>query len=138
MAAHETYLRVEPSLVRAAHGDGAPLVVGLFARGGSIPLEALRLGCEAFASYLNPVACLILKVMLEDVPRHGPGLADELRPVGGEKAGAERELADLYPSDPDGATPSPICGRGPLAAGRRTAGRRSRCCARSCSATSKE
>ena len=42
-----------------------------FAGGGSIPLEALRLGCEAFASDLNPVACLILKVMLEDIPRHG-------------------------------------------------------------------
>ena len=70
------------------------------------PLEALRLGCEAFASDLNPVACLILKVMLEDIPRYGSGLADELRRVGGEiKAGAERELAHLYPRDPDGATP---------------------------------
>ena len=69
-----------------------------FAGGGSIPLEALRLGCEAFASDLNPVACLILKVMLEDIPRHGPKLAEELRRVGGEiKRQAERELADLYP-----------------------------------------
>ena len=81
-------------------------MVDPFAGGGSIPLEALRLGCEAFASDLNPVACLILKVMLEDIPRHGPGLADELRRVGGEiKRQAERELADLYPKDPDGATP---------------------------------
>ena len=31
-----------------------------------------------------PVACLILKVMLEDIPRHGPELADELRRVGAE------------------------------------------------------
>ena len=83
-----------------------PLVVDPFAGGGSIPLEALRLGCEAFASDLNPVACLILKVMLEDIPRHGLGLAEELRKVGGEiKRQAERELADLYPTDPDGATP---------------------------------
>ena len=81
-------------------------MVDPFAGGGSIPLEALRLGCEAFASDLNPVACLILEVMLEDIPRHGPGLADELRRVGGEiKRQAERELADLYPKDPDGATP---------------------------------
>ena len=66
----------------------------------------MRLGCEAFASDLNPVACLILKVMLEDIPRHGPGLAEELRRVGGEiKRQAEQELADLYPKDPDGATP---------------------------------
>ncbi len=106
MAAHPTYLQVGRNLVRAAHGEEAPLVVDPFAGGGSIPLEALRLGCEAFASDLNPVACLILKVMLEDIPRHGPGLADELRRVGGEiKAEAEKELADLYPLDPDGATP---------------------------------
>ncbi|MDE0006634.1 MAG: hypothetical protein OXQ29_28425, partial [Rhodospirillaceae bacterium] len=106
MAAHPTYLRVGRNLVQAAHGEEAPLVVDPFAGGGSIPLEALRLGCEAFASDLNPVACLILKVMLEDVPRHGPGLADELLRVGRDiKREAERELADLYPSDHDGATP---------------------------------
>ena len=82
-----------------------PLVVDPFAGGGSIPLEALRLGCEAFASDLNPVACLIHKVMLEDIPRHGPELAEELRRVGAEiKKAAEKELAELYPKDPDGAT----------------------------------
>ena len=106
MAAHPVYLRVGRNLVKAAHGEEAPLVVDPFAGGGSIPLEALRLGCEAFASDLNPVACLILKVMLEDIPRHGPALAEELRRVGGEiKRQAERELADLYPADPDGETP---------------------------------
>ena len=52
------------------------------------------------------MACLILKVMLEDIPRHGPGLAKKLRKVGGDiKQQAERELTDLYPTDPDGATP---------------------------------
>ena len=105
-AADAAHLNAGRALVQAAHGDEAPLVVDPFAGGGSIPLEALRLGCEAFASDLNPVACLILKVMLEDIPRHGPGLADELRRVGGEvKAAAEKALADLYPPDPDGATP---------------------------------
>ena len=99
MAAHPTYIRVGRNLVTAASGAEPPLVVDPFAGGGSIPLEALRLGCEAFASDLNPVACLILKVMLEDIPRHGPGLAEELRRVGGEiKRQAERELADLYPA----------------------------------------
>ena len=105
-AANQNYLGVGRGLVKAAHGEEPPLVVDPFAGGGSIPLEALRLGCEAFASDLNPVACLILKVMLEDIPRHGLGLAEELRKVGGEiKRQAERELADLYPTDPDGATP---------------------------------
>ena len=105
-AGKAAYLEVGRGLVKAAHGEDGPLVVDPFAGGGSIPLEALRLGCEAFASDLNPVACLILKVMLEDIPRHGPALADELRKVGGEiKNAAEKQLAGLYPADPDGATP---------------------------------
>ena len=106
VAAHPAWLKTSRALVKAAHGEEAPLVVDPFAGGGSIPLEALRVGCEAFASDLNPVACLILKVMLEDIPRFGPKLADELREAGREiKAAAERELADLYPKDADGATP---------------------------------
>ena len=105
-AANPDYLETGRALVRAAHPEEMPLVVDPFAGGGSIPLEALRLGCEAFASDLNPVACLILKVMLEDIPRHGPGLAKDLRKAGAEiKAKAEKELADLYPKDADGATP---------------------------------
>ena len=105
-AANPAYLDTARALVKTAHGDEPPLIVDPFAGGGSIPLEALRLGCEAFASDLNPVACLILKVMLEDIPRHGPELAEELRKVGGEiKRKAEQELADFYPKDPDGAMP---------------------------------
>jgi adenine-specific DNA methylase len=112
LATHRTYLEVSRALVRAAYAPAEgnpyepPLVVDPFAGGGSIPLEALRLGCEAFASDLNPVACLILKVMLENIPRQGAELAEELRRVGAEiKRRAERELADLYPKDPDGAMP---------------------------------
>ena len=112
LAADKTFMEVGRALVKAANApdDGnayePPLVVDPFSGGGSIPLEALRLGCEAFASDLNPVACLILKVMLEDIPREGPKLAEELRRVGAEiKREAEKELADLYPKDPDGATP---------------------------------
>ena len=88
-AANRTWLDTGRALVRVAHGEEPPLVVDPFAGGGSIPLEALRLGCEAFASDLNPVACLILKVMLEDVPRHGPGLAEEQRKAGGGIKAAE-------------------------------------------------
>ena len=84
MAADRTYLRVARELVKAAYPEEPPLVVDPFAGGGSIPLEALRLGCETFASDLNPVACLILKVMLDDMPRYGPKLAEELRRVGTE------------------------------------------------------
>lgn len=106
LAANAQYLEVSRGLVRVAHGEEPPLVVDPFAGGGSIPLEALRLGCEAFASDLNPVACLILKVMLEDIPRHGPELAEELRRAGKQiKEAAEKALAEFYPRDPDGAKP---------------------------------
>jgi len=105
-ARHPAYLEVGRDLVRAAHGEEIPLVADPFSGGGSIPLEALRLGCEAFASDLNPVACHILKVMMEDIPRHGRELAEELRRVGAEiKKRAEKELAEFYPKDPDGSTP---------------------------------
>jgi adenine-specific DNA methylase len=121
-SSHPTYLEVGRGLVHAAHPEEPPLVVDPFAGGGSIPLEALRLGCEAFASDLNPVACLILKVLLEDIPRYANaefrlmddkgkevvvhGLADALRHVGRQiKEAAEKELAEFYPPDPDGARP---------------------------------
>ena len=105
-SSNRTYLEIARGLVKAAHPEETPLVVDPFAGGGSIPLEALRIGCDAFASDLNPVACLINKVLLEDIPRHGPELAEELRRVGAEvKKAAERELAEFYPRDTDGARP---------------------------------
>src|ERR1019366_1929454 len=60
-SANPSYLEVARALVRAAYGDEVPLVVDPFSGGGSIPLEALRLGCDAFASDLNPVAYQIPK-----------------------------------------------------------------------------
>jgi adenine-specific DNA methylase len=106
LSSNAAYLAVARGLVQSVYPEEPPLVVDPFAGGGSIPLEALRLGCEAFASDLNPVACLILKVMLEDIPRHGPQLAEDLRRVGAEiKRQADKALAGLYPPDPDGATP---------------------------------
>jgi putative DNA methylase len=106
LSSYQSYLEVSRGLVKAAHPEEPPLVVDPFAGGGSIPLEALRLGCDAFASDLNPVACLILKVMLEDIPRQGPKLAEKLRKVGKEiKEAAEKELAEFYPPDPDGSRP---------------------------------
>ena len=105
-AAKQAYLDTGRALAKAAHGEEAPLVVDPFAGGGSIPLEALRLGCETFASDLNPVACLILKVLLEEIPARGPALAEELRKFGEEiQQQTKEELSDLYPLDPDGSTP---------------------------------
>ncbi len=47
----------------------APPVLDPFAGGGSIPLEAQRLGLEAHASDLNPVAVLINKAQIEIPPK---------------------------------------------------------------------
>ena len=52
----------------------SPRLLDMFAGGGAIPLEAARLGCEATAVELNPVAHLIEKCMLE-YPQRFPGLA---------------------------------------------------------------
>ena len=83
-----------------------PLVVDPFCGGGSIPLEALRVGADAFASDLNPIPVLLNKVLLEYIPKYGACLADEARKWGAWiKQEAAKELAEFYPKDPDGATP---------------------------------
>jgi len=51
--------------IRKAYGGRAPKVLDPFAGGGAIPLEAMRLGCEATAIDINPVAWFILKCTLE-------------------------------------------------------------------------
>ena len=50
-------------------GGNPPPVLDPFCGGGSIPLEAQRLGLEAHGSDLNPVAVLITKAMIEIPPR---------------------------------------------------------------------
>ncbi|MGQ9600345.1 MAG: DUF1156 domain-containing protein, partial [Anaerolineae bacterium] len=54
-----------------ANGGQPPRVLDPFAGGGAIPLEALRLGCETYASDYNPVAVLILKATLEYPQKYG-------------------------------------------------------------------
>ncbi|WP_454697856.1 DUF1156 domain-containing protein [Arthrobacter humicola] len=79
----------DEKLLAAAHaeilnstGGNPPPILDPFAGGGSIPLEAQRLGLEALASDLNPVAVLINKALIEIPPRFRdqppvfPGLAD--------------------------------------------------------------
>lgn len=108
---HE-FLETSRTLTQVAHESlgsfpgTRPLVVDPFAGGGSIPLEALRVGADAFASDLNPVAVLLNKVVLEYIPKYGQRLADEVRKWGQwVKVQAEKELAEFYPQDRDGATP---------------------------------
>ena len=49
--------------------DQLPAFHDPFAGGGALPLEAQRLGLEAYASDLNPVAVLINKAMIEIPPK---------------------------------------------------------------------
>lgn len=58
-----------PKATELFNPDKLPALHDPFAGGGSIPLEAQRLGLEAYASDLNPVAVLINKAMIEIPPR---------------------------------------------------------------------
>lgn len=66
---------IKKSWIRYLKREGKPLdtpmppVLDPFAGGGAIPLEAQRLGMEAHASDLNPVAVLINKAMIEIPPK---------------------------------------------------------------------
>jgi len=79
-----------------------PRVLDMFAGGGSIPLEALRLGCDAYAVELNPVAHIIELATLVYPQKYGKKLVDEV-----EKWGkwvierAKEEVGDLYKPIPD-------------------------------------
>jgi putative DNA methylase len=59
------------ALIREAFGGRAPRVLDPFAGGGSIPLEAMRLGCETYALDYNPVAVLLNRCVLEYPARFG-------------------------------------------------------------------
>ena len=63
--------------IRKAYGGRAPRVLDPFAGGGAIPLEAMRLGCQATAVDINPVAWFILKCTLE----YPQKLAGQQRPL---------------------------------------------------------
>lgn len=100
-----------------------PRVLDMFAGGGAIPLEALRLGCEAYALDLNPVAHIIQLCTLVYPQKYGKpdstargmtgpkntngettwgGLAAEVR-YWGEWVlrKVKGEIGDLYPLIPD-------------------------------------
>jgi putative DNA methylase len=101
----------------------APPVYDPFCGGGSIPLEAQRLGLRAYGSDLNPVAVLISKVLVEIPPkfagrppvhpghdrykryRGAQGMAEDVRFYGQwMRNEAERRIGHLYPKArlPDG------------------------------------
>lgn len=66
---NETVLEEARAEIRRCYPDGPPEVVDPFCGGGSIPLEAQRLGLVAHGSDLNPVAVLITKALIEIPPK---------------------------------------------------------------------
>jgi putative DNA methylase len=81
---HDTalYEEARKEIWKSCDGNPPP-ILDPFAGGGSIPLEAQRLGLEAHASDLNPVAVLINKALIEIPPKWAgrppvfPGAAEE-------------------------------------------------------------
>ena len=84
--------------IRERNGGRAPKVLDPFTGGGSIPLEATRLGCESHAVDYNPVAHLIELCTLVYPQQFGPELADDF-----ERWSAilmermRQDVGDLYP-----------------------------------------
>ncbi len=108
----ECFLDTARNLVHVAHeslGGGQtirPLVMDPFAGGGAIPLEALRVGADSFASDINPVSMLLNRVLLEHIPEHGKWLPEELDSWGKYiQRLAEKELEEFYPKDSNGNKP---------------------------------
>jgi putative DNA methylase len=66
---NETVLEAAREEIRKATDGNPPPVLDPFCGGGSIPLEAQRLGLKAHASDLNPVAVLITKALIEIPPK---------------------------------------------------------------------
>ncbi len=66
---NEVVLERARAEIRKSLGEDPPPILDPFAGGGSIPLEAQRLGLKAIASDLNPVAVLINKALIEIPPK---------------------------------------------------------------------
>ncbi len=118
--------RARAEIMRSTGGNPPP-VLDPFCGGGSIPLEAQRLGLEAHGSDLNPVAVLITKALIEIPPkfagmppvnpesrdkignegnwRGAQGLAEDVRYYGKwMRDEAEKRIGHLYPKGPNGET----------------------------------
>ena len=111
--------KARAEILKSTDGNPPP-VLDPFCGGGSIPLEAQRLGLEAHGSDLNPVAVLITKAMIEIPPRFAGqptvnpdaqnnslrsetwkdanGLAEDVRYYGEwMRSEAEKRIGHLYP-----------------------------------------
>ena len=113
---NEALLEAARAEIAASCGEPLPPVFDPFSGGGSIPLEAQRLGLPAYGSDLNPVAVMIGKAMIEIPPRfkdcapvhpgtreehfyrHAEGLAEDVRYYGEwMRERAFERIGHLYP-----------------------------------------
>lgn len=81
-----------PQAAELFNPDKMPGLHDPFAGGGAIPLEAQRLGLDAYASDLNPVAVLINKAMIEIPPKFADRPPVSLRHS---RLGAKKKELDL-------------------------------------------
>jgi putative DNA methylase len=123
----EEVIETARELIRLSTDGNPPPLLDPFAGGGSIPLEAQRLGLEAHASDLNPVAVMINKALIEIPPRFAnmppvnprdrekigaqtgwkgaQGLAADVRYYGEwMRERAWERIGHLYPKGPNGET----------------------------------
>ena len=112
--------QAKAEIMKSTNGN-PPALLDPFAGGGAIPLEAQRLGLEAHAHDLNPVAVMINKAMIEIPPkfagqppvhpgatgleggwRGAAGLAEDVRYYGEwMKQEAFKRIGHLYPKGKD-------------------------------------
>lgn len=111
------YKQAHAEILKSTGGNPPP-ILDPFCGGGTIPLEAQRLGLEAHASDLNPVAVLITKALIEIPPKFtnrppvfpgaaesrlggwpkATGLAEDVRRYGQWMCHeAEKRIGHLYP-----------------------------------------
>ncbi|MGB9748059.1 MAG: DUF1156 domain-containing protein, partial [Bacteroidales bacterium] len=125
---NETYIEKARREILEANGGVPPKVLDPFGGGGSIPLEALRLGCETYSNDYNPVAVLIQKCTLEYPQKYGrpkeieteteylgkkqkqkkiinPLLEDVKKWGHWVLEEAKKELGRFYPDEQDGSVP---------------------------------
>ena len=114
--------KARENILKANNGKPSR-ILDPFSGGGSIPLEALRLGCETHAVEYNPVAVLILKCTLEYPQKYGklkevrdnfglfqnkvasPLLEDVKKWGNWVLEEVKKEIGKFYPKDEDGSIP---------------------------------
>jgi len=119
---NKTFIERAREEILQANNGKPPKVLDPFSGGGAIPLEALRLGCDAYANDLNPVAVLIEKCTLEYPQKYGKPKTVKSDDLIGKKEinplledvknwgnwvleEARKEIGKFYPKEKDGSIP---------------------------------